>query len=242
MNLYDQIRNEVGKIAVLIDPEKTYRKKDLVELIEKINKSFIAYIFIGGSTLKKINLDPIIFTIKQHTTLPVILFPGNHSQVSKYADAIFYLTLLTTENPKFLIEEQLKSTPIISKTNLEVIPTGYILLDENGESSTSKITQNSKQKITKKNLLNLSLTAKYLGKKIILIDAGSGSKKSIQNSYIKEIKKVTNLPILIGGGIKSTKEIINLKKLGVNIIIVGNYIEKSPQFLEEINKINNQSI
>ena len=238
LTLYDKINSCKGEIAVLIDPEKTYKSLEIDKLVKRINQSNISFIFIGGSTLKKINLDPIIKRIKKISNLPIIIFPGNHTQVSSYSDGIFYLTLLTSRNPQFLIEEQIKSTPRIIKSNIEVIPTGYILLDETGKSSTSKITQNRTKKINKKELLNLSLTAKLMGKKILIFDNGSGSKNSIQNIDLKEIKEKTDLPIIIGGGIKSTKEIINLKKLGSNIIIVGNFIEENLDFLDEIKKMN----
>ena len=236
--LYEKIKSCKGEIAVLIDPEKTYKKSDIEKLVKRINDSNISFIFIGGSTLKKINLNPIIKNLKKYCSLPIIIFPGNHTQISSFADGIFYLSLLTSRNPQFLIEEQIKSTPRIIKSNIEVIPTGYMLLDETGESSTSKITQNSTKKINKKELLNLSFTAKFMGKKLLIIDNGSGSKKSLQNIDIKEIKEKTDLPLIVGGGIKSTKEIINLRKLGSNIIIVGNFIEENLDFLDEIKKMN----
>jgi putative glycerol-1-phosphate prenyltransferase len=218
----------------LIDPEKTFGSTEIEMLVNKINESFISFIFIGGSTLKKINLDPIIKKIKKISSLPIIIFPGNHTQISSYADGVFYLSLLTSRNPQFLIEEQIKSTSKIIKSNIEVIPTGYMLLDETGQSSTSKLTQNITKKINQKELLNLSLTAKFMGKKLLIFDKGSGSKNSLQNIDLKDIKEKTNLPIIVGGGIKSTKEIINLKTLGSNIIIVGNFIEKNLDFLDEI--------
>ena len=238
MDILKKIRKSKGEIAVLIDPEKTFEKEHIEKLINKINVSNISFIFVGGSTLKKLNLDPIIKLIKTLSKVPVIIFPGNHTQVSSHADGIFYLSLLTTKNPQFLIDEQIKSTPKIIKSNLDVIPTGYILLDETGKSSTSKITQNTTNKTSKKELLNLSFTAKFMGKKLLIIDNGSGSKNSIQNIDLKEIKEKTDLPIIVGGGIKSTKEIINLKKLGSNIIIVGNFIEENLDFLDEIKKLN----
>ena len=238
IDILKKIRKSKGEIAVLIDPEKTFEKEHIEKLINKINVSNISFIFVGGSTLKKLNLDPIIKLIKTLSKVPVIIFPGNHTQVSSHADGIFYLSLLTTKNPQFLIDEQIKSTPKIIKSNLDVIPTGYILLDETGKSSTSKITQNTTNKTSKKELLNLSFTAKFMGKKLLIIDNGSGSKNSIQNIDLKEIKEKTNLPIIVGGGIKSTKEIINLKKLGSNIIIVGNFIEENLDFLDEIKKMN----
>ena len=238
MDILKKIRKSKGEIAVLIDPEKTFEKEHIEKLINKINVSNISFIFVGGSTLKKLNLDPIIKLIKTLSKVPVIIFPGNHTQVSSHADGIFYLSLLTTKNPQFLIDEQIKSTPKIIKSNLDVIPTGYILLDETGKSSTSKITQNTTNKTSKKELLNLSFTAKFMGKKLLIIDNGSGSKNSIQNIDLKEIKEKTDLPIIVGGGIKSTKEIINLKKLGSNIIIVGNFIEENLDFLDEIKKMN----
>ena len=238
MDILKKIRKSKGEIAVLIDPEKTFEKEHIEKLINKINVSNISFIFVGGSTLKKLNLDPIIKLIKTLSKVPVIIFPGNHTQVSSHADGIFYLSLLTTKNPQFLIDEQIKSTPKIIKSNLDVIPTGYILLDETGKSSTSKITQNTTNKTSKKELLNLSFTAKFMGKKLLIIDNGSGSKNSIQNIDLKEIKEKTDLPIIVGGGIKSTKEIINLKKLGSNIIIVGNFIEVNLDFLDEIKKMN----
>ena len=237
MTILERISTCKGAIAVLIDPEKTNKPAEIEKLIHKINESNVTFIFVGGSTLNEIHLDPIIIQIKKYTKIPVIIFPGNHTQVSTYADAIFYLSLLTSNDPKYLIEEQIKSTDKIAKTNLEVIPTGYFLLDEKGNSSTSKITNNTPKITSKKELLNLSLTAKYLGKKILIFDAGSGAKKSNQKTYFKDIKEKTNLPIIAGGGIKSTKEIINLKNLGVNIIIVGNHIEENIDFLQEFNKI-----
>lgn len=238
MNILQKINNSKGDVAVLIDPEKTFKKKQIEKLINKINDSNISFIFVGGSTFKKLNLDPIIKQIKNLSKVPVIIFPGNHTQVSPHADGIFYLSLLTTKNPQFLIDEQIKSTPKIIKSNLEVIPTGYILLDETGKSSTSKITQNTTNKTSKKELLNLSLTAKFLGKKLIIFDKGSGAKNSFQNIDFNKIKEKTNLPIIVGGGVKTTKEIIKLKKLGSNIIIVGNFIEENLDFLDEIKKMN----
>ena len=238
MNILQKINNSKGEVAVLIDPEKTFKKKQIEKLINKINDSNISFIFVGGSTFKKLNLDPIIKQIKKLSKVPVIIFPGNHTQVSPHADGIFYLSLLTTKNPQFLIDEQIKSTPKIIKSNLEVIPTGYILLDETGKSSTSKITQNTTNKTSKKELLNLSFTAKFLGKKIIIFDKGSGAENSIQNIDFKKIKEKINLPIIVGGGVKTTKEIIKLKKLGSNIIIVGNFIEENLDFLDEIKKLN----
>jgi phosphoglycerol geranylgeranyltransferase len=234
MNILNKIKSSEGEIAVLIDPEKIKKKKSVELLIKKINESKVSFIFIGGSTLKKINLNPLILKIKELSSLPIVIFPGNHTQTSPFADGIFYLSLLTTRNPQFLIEEQLKSTKSIVKSNLEVIPTGYILLDETGKSSTSKITQNSTKKVTQNELLNLSFTAKFMGKSLLIFDKGSGSKNSIQNIDFKEIKDKTKLPIIVGGGIKSTKEIIKLKKLGSNIIIVGNIIEENLDFLDEI--------
>ena len=238
VTLYDKINSCKGEIAVLIDPEKTHKKTDIDKLVKRINDSKISFIFIGGSTLKKINLDPIIKNIKKHCSLPIIIFPGNHTQISSYADGVFYLSLLTSRDPKFLIEEQIKSTPNIIKSNIEVIPTGYILLDETGQSSTSKITQNSIKKINQKELLNISFTAKFMGKKLLIFDHGSGCKKTNQNIDFKEIKEKIKLPIIVGGGVKSTKEIINLKNLGSNIIIVGNFIEENIDFLDEIKKLN----
>jgi putative glycerol-1-phosphate prenyltransferase len=238
MNILQKINNSKGEVAVLIDPEKTFKKIQIEKLINKINDSNISFIFVGGSTFKKLKLDPIIKQIKNLSKVPVIIFPGNHTQVSPHADGIFYLSLLTTKNPQFLIDEQIKSTPKIIKSNLEVIPTGYILLDETGKSSTSKITQNTTNKTSKKELLNLSLTAKFLGKKLIIFDKGSGAKNSIQNIDFNKIKEKTNLPIIVGGGVKTTKEIIKLKKLGSNIIIVGNFIEENLDFLDEIKKMN----
>jgi putative glycerol-1-phosphate prenyltransferase len=238
MDILKKINNSNGEIAVLIDPEKTFKKEQIEKLINKINVSNISFIFVGGSTLKKINLDPIIKQIKNLSKVPIIIFPGNHTQVSPHADGIFYLSLLTTKNPQFLIEEQIKSTPKIIKSKIDVIPTGYILLDETGKSSTSKITQNNTHITSKKELLNLSFTAKFLGKKMLIFDKGSGSKNKFQNIDFKEIKEKTNLPIIVGGGVKTTKEIIRLKKLGSNIIIVGNFIEENLDFLDEIKKLN----
>ena len=167
----------------------------------------------------------------------MVLFPGSNQQFSKNADGILYLSLLTSKNSKYLIDQHTENSVEIYHSSVEILPTAYLLIDGESDSSVAKVSASIPlTRNAKKEALKISLAGLLQGKKIIFLDAGSGAKKTVPIGIIKEIKKHTNAPIIVGGGIKTTKKLILLNKVGVNIIVVGNHLEKD---LKNFNIISN---
>lgn len=225
--LYTSILSSTGQIAILIDPEKTNTEIQLKTLLTTIAKSAVNFLFVGGSSAKKKQVEFVVQFLKDRSKLPVILFPGSNQQFSNNADGILYLSLLTSKNSKYLIDQHTENSVEIYHSAVEIIPTAYLLIDGENDSSVAKISASIPlTRNAKKEALKISLAGLLQGKKIIFLDAGSGAKKTVPIGMIKEIKKHTNAPIIVGGGIKTTKKLILLNKIGVNIIVVGNHLEK----------------
>ena len=242
-SIYASILNSVGQIAILIDPEKTNTEAQLNSLLDTLENSDVQFLFVGGSSAKKKHVEFVVEFLKKTCEFPVILFPGSNQQFSHSADGILYLSLLTSRNSKFLIDQHVENSVEIYHSNVEILPTAYLLINGNSDSSVAKISSSIPlPRNAKKQALKISLAGLLQGKKIIFLDAGSGAKKTVPCSLIKEIKKHTNAPIIVGGGIKTTKKLISLKKVGVNVIVIGNYIEEDlcnfkfiSDYLTEIN-------
>ena len=225
--LYTSILSSTGQIAILIDPEKTNTETQLNNLLKTIAKSAVNFLFVGGSTAKKKQVEFVVQFLKDRSKLPVVLFPGSNQQFSNNADGILYLSLLTSKNSKYLIDQHTENSVEIYHSDVEILPTAYLLIDGESDSSVAKISASIPlTRNAKKEALKISLAGLLQGKKIIFLDAGSGAKKTVPVGIIKEIKKHTNAPIIVGGGIKTTKKLILLNKIGVNIIVVGNHLEK----------------
>ena len=236
-SLYKQISNAQGEIAILIDPEKTNTEKQLNTLLVTLAKSAVHFLFVGGSSATQIQVDFVVRYLKNNCQLHIVLFPGSNKQFSGAADGILYLSLLSSDNPKYLIQQHAENSLEIYQSSLEILPTAYLLIDGNSDSSVAKISNTKPlERTAKKEVLNISLAGLLQGKKLIFLDAGSGAKNTVPNSIIKEIKKHTKAPLIIGGGIKTTKKLITLKKLGVNIMVIGNHLEKN---IKNFNVISN---
>ena len=213
-----------NQLAILLDPDKI-KVEETFALIQKI-PSATDFLLIGGSFVENGQTDAVVKEVKKHTKLPVILFPGDYEQLSKHADAILFLSLLSGENAAFLISHQLKAAPEIKKAQLSVIPTGYILIDGGNhsgvaqKSNTKPISQSSISQI-----VNTAITAEYLGKKLIYLEAGSGAKQSVSANIIQQVANQVDLPIIVGGGIKTKKQINDAYEAGANVVVVGTAFE-----------------
>src|SRR6478735_2882664 len=150
--LNSKIRNQ-KLLAILLDPDKI-EWNNLANLISKINQSPATHVFIGGSLVQSNIMDDLIICLKQEIKLPIVLFPGNPSQISNEADAILFLSLISGRNPDYLIEHQVKAAPILKKSNLEIIPTGYILIESGSQTAVEKVSQT---KPLNRNDLNLAV-------------------------------------------------------------------------------------
>ena len=231
-----RLSNRVQSLA-LIDPDE---KNDsiLTEMIKNINISKFDAILVGGSYISDNNFDKRVQIIKESTDLPVIIFPGDSNQISSAADAILYTSLLSGRNPKFLIEEQVKSSQLIYNYNLEVIPTGYLLLKTDKKSAVEIMSETTPLDMDNEDeVLSHALAAQYLGKKVIFLETGSNSNLSAKESLIKNLHKILDIPIMVGGGIKDVDTAVNIARNGASYIVIGTLIEEcqDAKILKEIN-------
>ena len=240
MDLYKNIliSKEQGKklFAILIDPDKQ-KNSDLLLIIKNANESKVNYFFVGGSLLINDNLNDCIKTIKENSKIPVILFPGNAMQINPKADGILFLSLISGRNPDLLIGKQVISAPILKQTELEIISTGYMLVDS-GKPTTASYMSNTVPIPREKNAIATStaIAGQYLGMKLIYMDGGSGAEYPITNEMIKQVSNSIDIPLIVGGGICNAKKAIENCKSGADLIVVGNAIEKDYKLIKEISK------
>lgn len=235
-NIYNEIRTSKAKseklLAILIDPDKV-ALETISSLANKINQSPATHILVGGSSFEGNYLDEIIVQLKQNTKLPILLFPGNPSQISAEADGILFLQLLSGRNPDYLIEHQVESVSILEKTTLEVISTGYILVESGSETAVERISKT--KPLDRNNIDYVAQTAKageYIGNKIIYLEAGSGAKNVVPLEMISVVSKRISLPLIVGGGIRSKKAIDDAFLAGADMVVIGTAFENDTTFFD----------
>ena len=230
MTIYKRIiENKKAKnkgFALLIDPDKQDNTQ-LLSIINKAKKANVDYFFVGGSLLTNDSLEICLSTLKKESSIPVILFPGNAMQVNNKADGILFLSLISGRNADMLIGKQVITAPILKLSPLEILPTGYILI-ESGKPTTVSYMSNTTPIPYDKNTVAActALAGEMLGLKIIFMDGGSGAQNPISEEMIKEVRDSIDIPLIIGGGISSGEKAIANCNAGADIIVVGNAIEK----------------
>ena len=244
MDIYTHIlqsKKEGKKLfAILIDPDKQ-NKDSLFAIINKANNNNVDFFFVGGSLLTNNNLNSCISTLKENSNVPVILFPGNAMQVHNKADGILFLSLISGRNPEMLIGKQVITAPILKKSNLEVLSTGYMLI-ESGKSTTASYMSTTTPIPHDKNDVAVctAMAGEMLGLKLIFMDGGSGASNTISEEMIKSVSVEIDCPLIIGGGINTSKKALEKLKAGADIIVVGNAIENNTDLITEISiKIKN---
>ena len=236
-NIYNDIlkaKSENTKLlAILLDPDKIVWE-NLSVLISKINHSPASHIFIGGSLVITNRISELIIHLKQKTTLPIVLFPGNPTQISNEADAILFLMLISGRNPDYLIEQQVKAAPILKKTNLEIISTGYILIESGNQTAVERV---SKTKPLDRNNINYVIqtaqAGEMLGHKLIYLEAGSGAKQAVSLKMIKKISQNIGIPLVVGGGIVDLQQIKDSYNSGANLVVIGTAFENDMNFFNQ---------
>lgn len=238
MNVYESLveRKRTGKksFAVLIDPDKI-NSSSLSALVTLANSTGVDYLFVGGSLVVSDHLDECIQQIKKLSSIPVLLFPGSPSQISKHADALLYLSLISGRNPELLIGQHVISAPFVKKSGLEIISTGYMVIDGGAPTTVSYISGAAPIPSDKADIaLCTAMAGEMLGKKLIYMDAGSGAKKPVTEDMISLVAKNIEVPLVVGGGIRDAEKAYLNCKAGADVIVVGNVLEKDPSLMEEI--------
>ena len=235
MDIYSLISLKKEKqFAVLVDPEQCDGLV-LKNLVSLANDSAVDYIFVGGSLLVNDHLDKCISLIKEQTQLPVILFPGSEMQVNGKADAILLLSLISGRNPELLIGKQVVAAPYIRASGLEVLSTGYMLI-ESGNSTTALYMSNTSPIPREKNDIAVctAMAGEMLGMKLIYMDAGSGAEHPVPPPMIEKVSSELSVPLIVGGGISKPEIAFQSSKAGADMIVVGTAIEKDVELIKEI--------
>jgi phosphoglycerol geranylgeranyltransferase len=229
-------RKEAGQrsFAVLLDPDKVEQDafKDL--LIRSVENR-VDFFFVGGSLITNFSLREVIETVREYTNIPTILFPGNSLHIEPSADAILLLSLISGRNPEFLIGQHVIAAPLLKQSGLEILPTGYMLIDSGTQTTVSYISNTTPIPADKPSVAACTAIAgEMLGLKLIYMDAGSGAKRPVSPEMIAAVRKSVDTPIVVGGGINSVAKAQAALQAGADVIVVGNGIEQDPELLPEI--------
>ena len=235
MSIYNNIltRSKKGKkqFAVLIDPDKSATIREVIKRSEKK----VDYFFVGGSLLTTNNLESCIKTIKDHSDIPILLFPGSVLQISELADAVLFLSLISGRNAELLIGKHVTAAPLIRSSKLEVISTGYMLVDGGKPTTASYISNTNPIPADKDEIaMSTAMAGEMLGMKLIYADAGSGAENAVNESMITRVKKNISVPLVVGGGIRTAAKALKTYEAGADIVVIGNAIEKDLSLIEKI--------
>lgn len=226
-SLLSTSKSKGAAYLVLIDPDKS-DEKHLPAFVEQAAASGADAFLVGGSLIVDDSFEKCITTIKRHTKLPVIIFPGGVMQISPSADAILFLSLLSGRNPEYLIGNQVLGAPKIKKIGLEAISTAYLLV-ESGRSTSAEFMSNTRPLPRHKPDIAVAhaLAAEMLGFKLIYLEAGSGALQSVPEEIILAVSRHCSVPLIVGGGITSPEEAQKKVNAGASFIVTGNVLEKN---------------
>ena len=223
--LLNRIKNEGCIHLALVDPERI--NVNLSSTVTELENNGTSGILIGGSTVKSISqLDKAVKTIRKSSSLPTILFPNGPTGISRFADAIFFMSLLNSKSLEFLIRAQVAGAMAVRAFNLEPIPLGYIVVG-NSRTAVSKVGQAEPIPFSKPNLAaNYGLAAQYLGMRFIYLEAGSGAQKPVDARMVETVTKTVNIPVIVGGGVRTPMQAEKLAKAGASAIVTGTMLER----------------
>jgi putative glycerol-1-phosphate prenyltransferase len=234
-NLLQRNRAEQKKsFAVLLDPDKI-NLASFPGFLNKATSNGVDLFFVGGSLITHYAIDKLVDAIHQYTTIPAILFPGNSLHIEPKADAILLLSLISGRNPELLIGQHVIAAPLLRQSNLEILPTGYMLI-ESGKLTTVSYMSNTFPIPSDKPSVAActAIAGEMLGLRYMYLDAGSGARHPVPDTIIAAVRTATDTPLIVGGGINSGEKAYVALKAGADIIVVGNGIEQNPDLLPEI--------
>lgn len=214
-------------LAILLDPDKS-NLSEIPSISKRIKKLKANYIFVGGSIVENGMTDIFVEKLKENSDIPIVLFPGDFSQITNTANALLFLSLLSGRNPEYLIEQQIKAVSFLKNSNLEIIPTGYILIDGGTISSVLKVSKTTP--ISQQNIdlaVATAVAGMYKGKQLIYLEAGSGAKIPVNEKIISEVKKNILIPLIVGGGIRTKEQLKKAYNCGADLVVVGTAFEQN---------------
>jgi putative glycerol-1-phosphate prenyltransferase len=227
------------QLCLLIDPDK-YTAPMLEECLRIVNDTrAVDMLFIGGSLLTADRVSQTIHIIKENSHLPVILFPGSPAQVNESADGLLLLSLISGRNPDLLIGRHVEAAPFLKQSRLEIIPTGYMLVDGGAPTTVSYISNTFPIPADKGDIAACTAVAgELLGLRLIYMDGGSGALRPIPPAMIGEVKKNINIPLVVGGGIRSEQQLSAAWQAGADVVVIGNILEKDPELLYHFSSVS----
>ena len=227
-------KQRLGKkmIALLIDPDRT-KGGDLDSLIERSQLFSPDFILVGGSLLTE-DVSPVYQQLKRSLSIPLVTFPGSVNQVSNLADGILFLSLISGRNPELLIGNHVVAAPLLRKSGVEIISTGYVLVDGGVVTSVQYMSNTTPVPCNKLDIASATaLAGEYLGMKLIYLEAGSGAKNPVSKKMIAAVKSTITIPLMVGGGVNTPQKLSDAFEAGADVVVVGTAIEKSPELLNE---------
>lgn len=224
--------------AILLDPDKVIDKAACQKLIHMSLENKVDFFFVGGSLIIDDNYNTIVNQIKGSCNIPVVLFPGSNMHINLNADAILFLSLISGRNPELLIGQHVVAAPILKKSQLEVIPTGYMLINSGYPTAVSYMSNTSPIPNNKPSIAACTAMAgEMMGLRTIFLDAGSGAKEAVSAKVIHMVRKSVDIPLIVGGGIRSATAAAEALQAGADLVVIGNGIEKNPNLLIEVSNI-----
>ena len=228
--LINIFKDKRAAFLALIDPDAN----DSEPSIKSICTGGADVILVGGSTIGTADFDSFVQLVKSSASVPVIIFPGSSMQISRNADAILFLSLLSGRNPEYLIGEHIKASPIIKQFGLEVLPTGYLLIESGATTSVLSISHTLPIPRNKSDVAKYhALAAEYMGMKFVYLEAGSGAQNSVPEDMISAVKDYISIPIIVGGGIRTPEEAKAKVRAGASCIVIGNVLQKNPELTKD---------
>ena len=235
-NIKKALLNKEKLLAVLIDPDK-FSIENTASFIDKVNNSVATHIFIGGSSVGEGVTYDLVTEIKKHTEFPIVLFPGDVTQITSEADGLLFLSLLSGRNPDYLIGKHVRAVSRLRTSSLEVISTGYILIENGKKTAVEHVT--GTKPLSRNDIQGIRDTAKageFLGMKLVYLEAGSGAHIPINAEIISLVKHDISVPLIVGGGIRTKTQIENAYEAGADIVVVGTAFEEDVSFFDELKK------
>ena len=237
-NLNNRHENGRKSLCILIDPDKIEEPANLAKLALMANESYVDYFFVGGSLITNNHLSSVIKFLKAETDIPVVLFPGSNMHIDSQADGLLFLSLISGRNPEFLIGQHVVAAPIVKNSSLEVLPTGYILVNSGKPTAVSYMSNTTPIPADKYSVAaSTAMAGQLLGLRLIYLDAGSGADAPISPKMINKVKSTIDIPLIVGGGISSKHKAKQALDAGADVIVIGNAIEKDPNLLIEVSEL-----